>query len=54
MGDIIGILSGLVTLTEVVIRGIKVAKTLYQAPEELSVLQVSKMPMYSSGTYIIL
>jgi hypothetical protein len=42
MGDMIGILSGLVTLTEVVIRGIKIAKTLYQAPGELTVVQVSR------------
>jgi hypothetical protein len=39
--DIVGLVASVITLTQVVIEGVKLAKTLYKAPEDLAALQVS-------------
>jgi hypothetical protein len=39
--DVVGLVASVVTLTQVVIEGVKLAKTLYKAPEDLEALQVS-------------
>ena len=38
--DVVGSITTVITLAQVVVEGIKIAKTLYQAPEELAALQV--------------
>jgi hypothetical protein len=40
MADIVGLVASVITLAHVVIEGVKIAKTLYHAPEELQALQV--------------
>lgn len=40
MAEIIGLVASLITLAQVAVAGVKVAKTLYQAPDELATLQV--------------
>src|SRR5271163_1145189 len=38
--DVVGSIASVVTLAQVVVEAVKIAKTLYQAPEELAALQV--------------
>lgn len=46
MADVIGLLSGLLTLIATTIEGVKLAKTLYKAPEELTFVLVSIQPFF--------
>ena len=39
--DVVGLVASVITLTQVVIEAVKLAKTLYKAPEDLAALQVS-------------
>jgi hypothetical protein len=39
--DIVGLVASIIQLTLVVVEGVKLAKTLYKAPDDLAALQVS-------------
>lgn len=39
--DVVGLVTSIIALTQVVVEGVKLAKTLYKAPDDLAALQVS-------------
>ena len=46
--EVKGVVASVVTLTQLVIEGVKLAKTLYAAPDDLAALQVSGADPHSA------
>jgi hypothetical protein len=46
--EVVGVDASVVTLTQLVIEGVKLAKTLYTAPDDLAALQVSGADPHSA------
>ncbi len=43
--DAVGLIASIITLRQIAVKGVELAKTLYHAPEELAALQVGQAPL---------